>query len=1123
MFTGALVAKGGTFVSSKGFTATAFKAEGGNLTLSGALSAANVALTATDGGTLTLSGATITDSAPDLTLAGGGTTDYFTRDITVGSYTFDSLTLGEGAVLDLDGNATAIDTISATTTNITATTGNKATININFTSAPAADTAFTFFATDSADKFTVNPKLGSLTIPHEVSVKNGMLTLTIVADDYTWNGLQTNWGDTGAWMKNDAPADWSDGNNAIFSTANATANLAANAAASEVRFTADATVSGSATLTAAKVNVADGVSATISAPTASAIEKTGAGTLTLGASRTDQTTLSEGTLAMANGATVDSAKLTLGTDAAKPVTFDYGGQTFSADLTPALGGYDVSLTNGNFTSTVKLVVADGTLRVKKDSSVSANGHVAVGGTSDTAASTDINALLEIDGGAVTNSASNKHCIIGDFGEEGSVSRLVVKNGGSYYSRQDIVVGNRSTGYLTVDNSTVEAYGYLYFCYDAECLAGENGYVSLTNNGVLAVQKVTYREGYGNGYFNFDGGTLKATANQTLLEKNDRLFVNVNAAGGTIDNNGKTITINADLLGAGDMMLIGSGKTTIGGSQTGTGALNVNAGTVAVDGGVSVARPTTVASGATLTVNGTAETTVDTLALEAGSTLNIASGTFPLSVAALTLPDSGKVTLTHNGGAFSAGIYKILGKTGITTSVAEKFDPSTGSEGYSFTVSGNTLVLNVGTSVHGRWKASAGSGNFSDPGNWEDGQVPSAGDELDFSGVTSGITINCGDLSATSFAGVTLPTAKVQVTINGTLRVASMTVVADSRNFSVASGSKLIVDGDVELSSEDNKGIRYIVYNNYGEVEIGGKVITSGKPMGYPCYNCSNSATITVKGIVSGSSGDHFKLNAFTATTKTSKWIIGRDGLRNESGKKEFWLDKNISAGAELKAAEDFAINSTIGARRVLTLDTDDGKTITVNGEIYTAPEGTAVNTLTVKGSGSVKICNTFARPSGEAAFTGDVIVTNTATLAINAGKQVTTGAIIVNTNATLQVAQSAASAGAAAVTLGGGLTLKAGAALGFNYTNRNAPKLDLTDRTVTFDEGATTNVFVKISADAGKRAKSGKNVLTAGYKFAGVTVSVDENYKPKWVKGISVENGDIVLDVKPMPTLIIVR
>ena len=105
LFTGPLVVTSGSWSSSLGYAASAFKAEGGNLTLSGALSASDVVLSATDGGTLTLSGANIADASPSLTVDSGGSTDYFSRDGHVSSYALDAFTLGEGASIGLDADA----------------------------------------------------------------------------------------------------------------------------------------------------------------------------------------------------------------------------------------------------------------------------------------------------------------------------------------------------------------------------------------------------------------------------------------------------------------------------------------------------------------------------------------------------------------------------------------------------------------------------------------------------------------------------------------------------------------------------------------------------------------------------------------------------------------------------------------------------------------------------------------------------------------------------------------------------------------------------------------------------------------------------------------------------------
>ena len=92
--------------------------------------------------------------------------------------------------------------------------------------------------------------------------------------------------------------------------------------------------------------------------------------------------------------------------------------------------------------------------------------------------------------------------------------------------------------------------------------------------------------------------------------------------------------------------------------------------------------------------------------------------------------------------------------------------------------------------------------------------------------------------------------------------------------------------------------------------------------------------------------------------------------------------------------------------------------------------------------------------------------------------------------------------------------------LGFNYTTKDEPVLNLANKTVTFDEGETTNVTVKV---AGVHPKAGSNELTSGGKFTDATVSLAEG-APKWVRGISVNAaGNIVIDVKPVGLMVLFR
>ena len=1176
-FTGPLVVSNGTWTSTLDYAATAFAVDGANstLALSGALTNATVSLSATDGGTLTLAGAEIpNDAAPSLTLAGGGKTDYFTRYGDVRAYTLDSLTLGEDAVLDLDGNATAIDAINATTTNITATSANPVMININFSAAPPADAVFMLFETDSADKFTINPKMGSVTIPHEVSVKNGRLTLTIIADDYTWNNSQQNqqnWGDAGAWTMGGKVATWVDGNNAIFSTANATANLAANAAASEVRFTVNATVSGLATLTAGKVDVADGVLATISAPTVGSLEKTGAGTLMLCKNRNDQTMLSEGTLAMANGATINPALLTLGTDAAKPVVFDYDGQRLEADPTAYLAaGMDVTLTNGEYIAISEIKFADrnfpATLTIAKDATLANKNNRFIFNT-DSAKTITINIVGGKFYPAPTND-SNNVWFMNDTGGRMCVNAtdgaIIKMKGDLYFGTGHGAEGLSPKMEWNMTNSVMTILGggaglfignkgsqpvsnMKYYPECPECLFSMSNSVFYTEDrGIILGQNPDENTEKKSGYYKaqfedsiitskqcivygdrpsssiyFNGTTLVSNnASDSWIDAvgfaDGITPVTVGAKGLVLNTNGKTMKIKANLGGEGAVTKIGEGSLTIMTKQTSTKALNVNVGTVAVDGGVTVARPTTVASGATLTVNATSQTTINTLTLDAGSTLNIASyagGVMPLSVAALNLPTEGEVALKMDGSDFGVGRYAILEKSGIKTSDVEgKLRPSTGGESYSYSVSGNILVLTVGTPAHGRWIASAG-GDFNVPGNWGDNQVPVAGDALDFSGVTGNITINCGDIGETMFGAVTMGTGVI--TFTGSLTATSF---SDTSKIAVGANSTVTLYGDLTFS--DSSTYCYLTYkvDEGGAFVVTGTITASESADVRPYYK-SSSGYIVAKGLVnSEKDGWNFRLN----NDNPAKWVVGKNGF--SGGSAGFWSFNNSNAETTIKADADFDIDTW------LSTGTSNGKGMSIDTAGWTDPEASytitvnnciiGVKPLTVLGGGKF-VCNyTPQNANGKNyPYSGAITVTNTATLAINPGKYPTTGAITLNEGTTLEVAQSGT------VTLGGDLTLKNGACLGFNYTTRNAPALDLSGKTVTFEEGETTNVVVKITADEGKRPFAGENVLTCGGNFSeDVALTLAEEGAPDWVKRVYVNDaGNIAIDVKPLGTKITVR
>jgi hypothetical protein len=142
-----------------------------------------------------------------------------------------------------------------------------------------------------------------------------------LAGEYVWNdgASGAGWCAGGKWSKNGVASDWYDSTAAVFANAGDEATVDAAVTAGSVTFRTNATVlAGGGTLAAGLFVVSNGVSATINAPTAGVLKKTGPGTLTLGASRTVQTEITEGTLVMSGaGTTIPGDCILLGTEVGK--------------------------------------------------------------------------------------------------------------------------------------------------------------------------------------------------------------------------------------------------------------------------------------------------------------------------------------------------------------------------------------------------------------------------------------------------------------------------------------------------------------------------------------------------------------------------------------------------------------------------------------------------------------------------------------------------------------------------------------------------------------------------------------------------------------------------------------
>lgn len=966
--------------------------------------------------------------------------------------------------------------------------------------------------------------------------------------DYTWRGTAANWGDTDAWTKEGDPATWVEGNNAIFATANATATLSADVTANAVAFNADATIATNgtdeATLAVKSVSVDSGVAATIYAPTASALDKRGAGTLTLAANRTDATIVTAGILKM-DGATV--AGLTLGTDGGAPVTFDYGGQELVKNTRDYLvTGSTVTLTNGTFStpSGDDLNIRDDTFTMPSVLTIAKDAVVRQGAIGKSVYIVNVNgtATINVIGGTLGNTDGCKLAYLQHKSPDGGLNLNVSEGGLVYFPclvyalcRGDIAATSPSL-YMTFANSAFSVGAKFQFgsSYgeDSHVPTAPTGVFAATNSvvsvgdgfivgrdtrdsktaGSLTVDfencvvtaktfAVYYDRPLNNARFNGTRFVFGAASGSFAASDDAANWITVGAGGLTLDTQNFSATLNANLGGSGTVTKVGTGTLTVSRDQATTGGMIVDKGTLAINSSVTFAGPVAFAAGSALDIAG-----------YDGSTSVVATSA--------TLPAEGSVNLTLNGGAFGKGVYAIFAAPGLTAADGGKFAPLTGDLGYSWSVADDTLLLTVGDVSGNCWIGRGGDGRMSTAANWLNG-APAAGEDIDLSFVSSATTIIAD--TGRAFGAVTMGDGVITFTNS-----LAATSISDTSKVAVAADSTVTLEGDLVIDT--TSGNKYIVNSvaDGGKFKVTGKIRAIGTNNLWPSYVKTCNGAIEASGLVSAVSGsDLWSFRLSNSGGHIGKWIIGKDGFVCDERAAGFWVHNNSNDRTEIQAAADFTIQDAwIGLSKkasTFTIQTTspDGIARTITAKTGFAAHADGACNLDVCGSGTF-LCDYTAQAFGNGgpkAFSGAITVKDTATLAVNPEKYPTTGAISVSNESTFKVAQSGV------VTLSGNLSLADGAALGFNFTNRKVgPLLALASgKSLSFVGEGEKNIAIKVSGDVWP--VGGKHILTAtgGFNAEGVTVSLAKG-APKWAKGVYVnEDGNIVLDVKPMGTKVIVR
>ena len=668
-------------------------------------------------------------------------------------------------------------------------------------------------------------------------------------------------------------------------------------------------------------------------------------------------------------------------------------------------------------------------------------------------STRCQSLFEISGGAVTNNIWSIG--VPDAGKAGSESKFVVKGDGEYYSSgKGINLGFKSTGYLNIEDQGRVTVDHVTFCGDSGCGSDEDCYLNLSG-GTLATKYIKYGSGSANATMTFNGGKLKATAAETLIQAHNNLAVTVGAGGGVIDNGDFDITIDENIGGTGGLIFTGGGTTTLSGAVDYSGKTAVTPGT-----------------------------TLDIANADAKSNI-LSHGLVLAGVPELNTPYA---IFTYSSGGLTDGDL-----ANVTCPIASAFTKTT---------DGTSITITVTAIKPAFWTGAAGDGDLSNPVNWMDNAVPGPGTNATIFCIAP-TTLAKGAVFAPS--SITFAEGCAAVTINGESGLADITAITNLSSVShvinvpvVFADKIFVVQSAMSWDQRESASIRFAggvsgttfasgtarYLNGYftlttgeswtatdggstrwglladsslttpeatdtcelalGQTSSGGAftagvVRTSSRLLcwNYGEYVVTNELEVTLQNSVqycgwdsisqgkfkfeklmlSGGSGSNpiFKLgNANTSTTDTGtqQFYIGKGGLCFADGASQYlrfeagggqnnatvridpWHGDYTIDTKSASNPTDFTVSTTTYFGT--TDENGDARTVTDNGIINSYGDAAQIH---FDGKGTFVV-------NADCTATCPVTVHDSATLAINAGKKLTTGPLSLGAGTTLCVASA---------------------------------------------------------------------------------------------------------------------
>lgn len=366
-------------------------------------------------------------------------------------------------------------------------------------------------------------------------------------------------------------------------------------------------------------------------------------------------------------------------------------------------------------------------------------------------------------------------------------------------------------------------------------------------------------------------------------------------------------------------------------------------------------------------------------------------------------------------------------------------------------------------------------------------------------------------------------ANTIVKSDGVYKILDGTFYKHNGDFSLEQGSLV----EVKNAKISRQSPAYLLNLLDGEFVVTNEFLVSGDPSKtgdsehFVCKSGTGSLILNKLRINQGC-----RLVLPTAPAKT---VLGRDGIIRGSG---YVRVPNVG-GLEVGSFADWAMyfenlgnintanyifykHNSPETWSDLVFDTTDwydsniGRTITCEAPICAANIDSAAKfRVTVKGKGTFLFANKSDDSTNGKWFTGGLIVTNSATVAVNPGCRPGKGVITVHKGASLKVPQSDT------VSLDNELNFNDGAILGFHFTKADTmPMLNVDPEKVNFAEGSSKVLYVKITADDGVVPGKGDKVLTSGGAFKGVKV-IRTRDSSNWAGRVEVnEEGNLVLKDK---------